>query len=221
MEAKEFSKLLDTDSNQTKQQGVALKKILKDYPYFQAGWAMYLKVLREQKSHQYNSVLKRCAARTTDRSVLLAKIGNEKTAKKVENSVEDVVPGSPLEFDMSEMHSFSEWLSVTKARPINRSEKSNEKSAKTIELIDQFLASNPKIKPSVSNNKQENLVKDQKIDPQEMMTETLARVYWEQKKYKKALQAYKILRLKYPEKSGFFADQIRAIKKSIEKNKKI
>ena len=44
------------------------------------------------------------------------------------------------------------------------------------------------------------------------MTETLAKVYLEQKKYKKAIQAYKILSLKYPEKSGFFADRITAVK---------
>jgi len=52
------------------------------------------------------------------------------------------------------------------------------------------------------------------------MTETLARVYWEQKKYKKAIQAFKILSLKYPEKSGFFADQIKKLKKAqASKNK--
>ena len=45
------------------------------------------------------------------------------------------------------------------------------------------------------------------------MTETLARVYLQQKNYKKAIKAYEILILKNPEKSGFFADQIRAIKK--------
>ena len=50
------------------------------------------------------------------------------------------------------------------------------------------------------------------------MTETLAKVYVAQKKYKKAIQAYKILILKNPEKSGFFADQIRAIK-NIQENK--
>jgi len=44
-----------------------------------------------------------------------------------------------------------------------------------------------------------------------LMTETLARVYIEQKNYKKAKQAYRILSLKYPEKSSFFADQIRAV----------
>ena len=51
-----------------------------------------------------------------------------------------------------------------------------------------------------------------------MMTETLARVYLEQKKYKKAMQAYKILSLKYPEKSGFFADRIKAVKKLQQEN---
>ena len=34
----------------------------------------------------------------------------------------------------------------------------------------------------------------------------------EQKKYQKAIQAYEILILKYPEKSSFFADRINDIK---------
>ncbi len=38
--------------------------------------------------------------------------------------------------------------------------------------------------------------------------QTLAKVYLEQKKYQKAIQAYEILILKYPEKSSFFADRI-------------
>ena len=44
------------------------------------------------------------------------------------------------------------------------------------------------------------------------MTETLAKVYLAQKKYENAIQAYKILSLKYPEKSSLFADQIQRIK---------
>nr|WP_237717485.1 hypothetical protein [Myroides injenensis] len=44
------------------------------------------------------------------------------------------------------------------------------------------------------------------------MTETLAKIYLEQRKYQKAIQAYEILILKYPEKSSFFADQILDIK---------
>ena len=45
------------------------------------------------------------------------------------------------------------------------------------------------------------------------MTESLAKILLKQKKYKKAIKAYKILSLKYPEKNVFFAGQIQKIKK--------
>ena len=45
------------------------------------------------------------------------------------------------------------------------------------------------------------------------MTETLAKVFVKQQKYAKALQAYQILGLKYPEKNSFFADQVKEIKR--------
>ena len=45
------------------------------------------------------------------------------------------------------------------------------------------------------------------------MTETLAKIYLKQQKYKKAIDAFRILSLKYPEKNAFFADQIKKIKK--------
>ena len=51
------------------------------------------------------------------------------------------------------------------------------------------------------------------------MTETLAKLYFEQNKFKDAIKAYEILCLKYPEKISLFADQINAIKNSL-KNKK-
>mgnify|MGYP003965023165 FL=1 len=62
---------------------------------------------------------------------------------------------------------------------------------------------------------QKNLAGQYSLTSEALMTETLAKVYLQQKNFKKALQAYHILSLKYPEKSGFFADQIRAINKQI------
>jgi hypothetical protein len=129
--------------------------------------------------------------------------------------------GSPIDFNASEAHSFSEWLSLTKAKPIDRNsenlKKITDSKLRKSELIDDFISKSPRLKPdkSVSTT---NIGPERNLPPEALMTETLARVYLEQKNYKKALQAYKILILKNPEKSGFFADQIRAIKKLQENN---
>ena len=80
-------------------------------------------------------------------------------------------------------------------------------------LIDRFIAENPKIFPSEGKPSEVDIKQSLKLDKKELMTETLARVYLEQGKYKKAIQAYRILSLKYPKKSSFFADQIKAVEK--------
>ncbi len=129
--------------------------------------------------------------------------------------------GKPLEFNSQESHSFSEWLSLTRASPIERNT-SKQKSESPLksrksQLIDNFISKSPKIKPNKPASNP-NVALDRTVPPEALMTETLARVYLEQKNYKKAIQAFKILSLKNPEKSGFFADQIRAIKKLQENN---
>ena len=87
------------------------------------------------------------------------------------------------------------------------------------ELLDKFIENNPKIVPKESSETKVDIKESVKMDKNELMTETLAKIYLEQKKYKKAIQAYKILSLKYPEKSGFFADQIQAVRK-LQKERK-
>lgn len=153
-------------------------------------------------------------------------------AKHIEESPEDALQiGKPLEFDKSETHSFSEWLKITSFKPIERSEPnsvSSEQSetksqitessvSKKYELIDKFLENNPKIVPSKDTPKIE-IKSEDSVKHDGLMTETLARIYLEQKNYEKAIQSYKILSLKYPEKSGFFADQIKAVKQLQENN---
>ena len=134
--------------------------------------------------------------------------------------------GKPLQFSHSETHSFNEWLMLTSFKPIIR-EENNFKETPTLtdkekkfELIEKFITSNPKLNPVTTSTSNHNIAKEQMIKPDALMTETLARVYLEQKNYKKAIQSYKVLSLKYPEKSGFFADQIKAVKQLQEQNNK-
>ena len=83
---------------------------------------------------------------------------------------------------------------------------------KKLEIIDRFIEANPKIIPSKSAPAPViNLEPTEENQPY-FMTETLAKIYLEQKKFQKAIQAYEILILKYPEKSSLFADRISYIK---------
>jgi len=146
----------------------------------------------------------------------------EKIIDKETTSNKDLEIDLPLDFTKEDSHSFSEWLKLTTATPINRTENSDTSLEKlqNLELIDKFIQNKPKLSPK-DNPEQSTSVKQENINlasqylqtPDALMTETLAKVYLQQKNFKKALQAYHILILKYPEKSGFFADQIRAIKK--------
>jgi len=138
----------------------------------------------------------------------------------VKSAEEKLELGKPLDFNKSEVHSFSEWLKITSFKPIIRDDETveNHKSItqqsleEKLDLIDKFIETKPKIKPIKQEGQIINLANANNSRPDSLMTETLARIYLEQKQYKKAIQAYKILSLKYPEKSGFFADQIQAIK---------
>ena len=62
-------------------------------------------------------------------------------------------------------------------------------------------------------NEKTSLVNNESSD--DLMTETLAKLYIEQKHFDQAIRAYEILSLKYPKKSSFFVREIEKIKKLI------
>lgn len=154
-------------------------------------------------------------------NVDLNKIENTEEVENVEQFLsqteEKLEIGKPLEFNQNEKHSFQEWLQLTKFSPIERENvEENEildpEKLKKIDIIDRFIELNPKISPVKTTTPIPSNIKKSIEEPTHLMTETLAKVYLEQKKYLKAIQAYEILILKYPEKSSFFADRINDIK---------
>ncbi|WKK65277.1 hypothetical protein [Lutimonas zeaxanthinifaciens] len=153
----------------------------------------------------------------------------ESITEKEKSPEETLGVGKPLQFNKDESYSFREWLQLSNFEPIDRSDEKQtlknspdsirEKNLKTTDqrqLIDKFIASNPKINPSLSDS-YSDISLDSAQENENLMTETLAHVYVEQKKYEKAITAFTILSLKYPEKSSFFASQIEAVKKLQEK----
>ena len=157
---------------------------------------------------------------------ILPEVSQPKPTEEVQN----LQLGKPLPFTRDEKHSFQEWLQLSKVKPIDRQtpeiqnsdsfEEDSEKQKKN-QLIDRFIETSPKIPPVKHDAPlpQSIIFEPSKADNSYLMTETLARVYLEQKKYQKAIQAYEILILKYPEKSSFFADRILDIKNLQQNNK--
>lgn len=97
-----------------------------------------------------------------------------------------------MQFEKTETFSFSEWLSLTQKKPIIRAESpESEKESnrdKNFALIDAFISNKPKLKPLDKDSKLINIAEDSVFETESLMTETLARIYVEQKNYDKAIQ---------------------------------
>ena len=111
--------------------------------------------------------------------------------------------------------SFIEWIEFTEQREkdiVDTVESQNQEPLiDKLQIINQFIKANPKIQP-LEETEIISTDLNKKFDSEELMTETLAKLLFKQKKYKKAIQAYRVLSLKYPEKNVFFAKQIEKIK---------
>ncbi len=81
-------------------------------------------------------------------------------------------------------------------------------------IIKKFITEEPHIStPSSDKLDTENKAKKSSEDHDELVTETLAHIYVDQMLYHKAINTYKKLMLKFPEKSRYFADQIEQLER--------
>ena len=186
-----FSKIIEGFDPMDSSKSLELKKILNSYPYFQSASAYYLKTLKAQKKDSYQELLPKTAILTFNRSILR----NWLYSDEIKDNQDKI---------KTEKYSFLDWFDV-----INDDiSKVDEK----FDLIDEFIKNSPKIKINNDYDVKSSFKTDQKIKD-ELITETLAKIYVKQEKFNKAIKAYEILSLKYPKKSSFFADQINDIKK--------
>ncbi len=98
----------------------------------------------------------------------------------------------------------------------NSTEKDKRKNRKKKdELIEQFIQTDPGMPKISTITDNRDLSKENPFSPEELFSETLAKIYVRQHLYQKAIATYIKLSLKYPEKSVYFADRIEKIKQNI------
>ena len=172
-----------------------LKLLTEKYPWFQLGWMVYLKNLKQIESPEYQSVLKKVAVRVPNRKLLYNYLNSDFQKKP-----------DKIELENS-LHVFDGFEGET--------ENNNSNS-----LIDKFLLTKPgaikKVSGDENSLESENrigIIEKSTAENDDLITETLAAIYFQQKNFGKALDAYKKLSLKYPEKSIYFATQIEEIEK--------
>ena len=209
--------------------------LIEKYPYFQLPRFFLTKSLKDQNKNGLDIALNQLALYTANRGLLKQKIESKVkstkkvkdtkpsiTTKKIQNNLQAIAKEKKLKsqsnkkvrFSKDLKLSFLDWIKYTEKIQYTQIQESKkfEPLKNKLSIIDRFIEADPKISPMEKNEPIESLINGD-FNSEELMTESLAKILLRQKKYKKAIKAYKILSLKYPEKNVFFAGQIQKIKK--------
>ena len=110
-------------------------------------------------------------------------------------------PENPIaDFDLSQISTQSKQKKTKKLAAVKTKEE---------EIIERFITEEPQISPpSADKMGNENKARKSAEDSLDLVSETLAQIYTEQMLLDKAIETYRKLSLKFPEKSTYFADQI-------------
>ena len=185
---------LSNSSNLTMKDYEEIEKISKDFSYYLPSKLLMLLILKNNDVIEYYKKLNEFSIQFIDRKFLKKTIEDGRSNNEIKEVFEDIeIINSPNE------NSFLDWILKTK-------------SIKNQDILD---SENRWQELNLSNLKVSSRSL-KKITKEDYMTETLAKVYAKQEKYKEAMKAYKILSLKYPEKISLFANQIKDLKKRLK-----
>jgi hypothetical protein len=203
-----------------------IEELVNVFPYFQTAYLLHVKNHHNIKSLKFNDSLRSASARIGDRAVLYHLIHDPIPAVKKDeikvrsdlSSINKLEKGKKLVPEVpADTFTFTRWFGhLDQKKPVQEEKQAGERISQENELIDAFLKAQPKILPDRSKSGEQEDISEAFIrQGEQLMTETLAQIYFRQGYYLKAIHVYEKLSLKFPEKSSYFATQINKIRQCI------
>jgi hypothetical protein len=213
MDPVQFLELLETPFNLDPERMKELKHLSEKHPYCQLLAYLNSRYLLEQNHPDFQNSSRQCYVLAVNRKMFRDYITgklNPLRPKPVSLKLYD-------EDDLTKQNNESENSgSNTFSKPKNSYNLPTFSPAfkKPYEhLIDKFIKEEPRISAPTKDFPKENLAEKLNHKQQELVTETLAKVYLQQGFVADAIDIFEKLSLKNPEKSSYFAKIIRNLKK--------
>ncbi len=236
MKTETFFSLIAHPENLTADTLAEVDEIVREYPFSEVARRLLLLNLRAVESLRFEAELKRCAPFISNKQSLYDALHRDYTinnmsdlrpevdnakAGEVEkkpdfsddyfassSSTYELVDEEPALQSADDKGSFVDWLQYVDNKPLEQ-----EASARNVDLIEAFLNNQtpPANTPSRPTNR--DVARADESENDDILTETLAGIYVNQRQYDKAINIFRRLSLKNPEKSTYFALRISEIEK--------
>jgi len=209
MTRNELYELMDDTSLLTDKTLPELQQLVRDFPYFHAARMLYLNNLAVCNDIRTDVVLAKTAIHIPDRMRLFMLLENKQhipdhKADKAKSSKFDMID----EFLKQTGNDTGTDELIYDAPPADYISPREGEESESLGQMTDFVRKKDAPAPI------KNIMHDDSY-----FTETLAIIYIRQKRYEKALEIIKKINLQYPNKSRYFADQIRFLEKLINNKK--
>ncbi len=220
MHVKQFLKLLQDPRQISSDDLQGLQDLVQRYPYFQLAYALLAKTTRDRGAPNVDKAVQTAAVYATDRGHLKAFLeGTLPLATPAPGAMSPPLALEEQNSPQGETHDFvNDYINTIQKKAQRKITKTE--SLAQLDSIQTFLQNGVCFKTtslSISSDAelQADLTQKSTTFHDDLATETLAQILWQQGKLQRALAIYEKLVLRFPEKKTYFAALIEKLKREM------